>query len=117
LIQPPPGSKPGDRVYFEGPEYESRLFRFWNSFCHLLIPVVDAQPLSQLNPKKKIFESIQPGKTTIGSISPITPSFVGFTTLETREAAWVNPVTRSAHRIRTKDGVCLAPTFVGASLS
>lgn len=83
LIQPPPGSKPGDRVYFEGPDYEN------------------AQPLSQLNPKKKIFETIQPG----------------FTTLETREAAWVNPVTKSVHRIRTKDGVCLAPTFVGASLS
>ncbi|KAG6330249.1 hypothetical protein ID866_8838 [Astraeus odoratus] len=69
LIQPPPGAKPGDRVYFEGPQYEN------------------AQPLSQLNPKKKIFETIQPG----------------FTTLETREAAWVNPVTKSVHRIRTKD--------------
>jgi hypothetical protein len=22
IIQPPPNSKPGDRVYFEGPEYE-----------------------------------------------------------------------------------------------
>ncbi|KAI6114042.1 hypothetical protein F5141DRAFT_1187707 [Pisolithus sp. B1] len=83
LIQPPPGAKPGDRVYFEGPEYEN------------------AQPLSQLNPKKKIFETIQPG----------------FTTLETKEAAWINPDTKSVHRIRTKDGVCVAPTFVGASLS
>ncbi|KIK27365.1 hypothetical protein PISMIDRAFT_93129, partial [Pisolithus microcarpus 441] len=83
LIQPPPGAKPGDRVYFEGPEYEN------------------AQPLPQLNPKKKIFETIQPG----------------FTTLETKEAAWINPVTKSVHRIRTKDGVCVAPTFVGASLS
>lgn len=26
LIQPPPGSKPGERVYFEGPEYESANF-------------------------------------------------------------------------------------------
>lgn len=25
LIQPPPGSKPGDRVYFEGEKYESAL--------------------------------------------------------------------------------------------
>ncbi|KAH7885383.1 hypothetical protein F5I97DRAFT_2033029 [Phlebopus sp. FC_14] len=83
LIQPPPGSKPGERVYFEGPEYEN------------------AQPLSQMNPKKKIFETIQPG----------------FTTLDTKEAAWVNPVTKSVHRIRTKDGVCIAPTFIGASLS
>ncbi|KAF8133668.1 hypothetical protein EV363DRAFT_1430225 [Boletus edulis] len=83
LIQPPPDSKPGERVYFEGPEYEN------------------AQPVSQLNPKKKIFETIQPG----------------FTTLDTREAAWVNPGTKSVHRIRTKDGICVAPTFIGASLS
>ncbi|KAI8978695.1 hypothetical protein BD414DRAFT_579842 [Trametes punicea] len=81
LVQPPPGSKPGERVYFEGFE--------------------DGQPLSQLNPKKKVFETIQPG----------------FTTLETREAAWINPATGSVHKIRTKDGVCVAPTFVGASLS
>lgn len=25
MIQPPPGSKPGERVYFEGPDYESML--------------------------------------------------------------------------------------------
>ncbi|THV05314.1 nucleic acid-binding protein [Dendrothele bispora CBS 962.96] len=83
LIQPPANSKPGDRVYFEGAEFEN------------------ATPLSQLNPKKKIFETIQPG----------------FTTLESLEAAWVNPVTKSVHKIRTKEGVCLAPTLVGASLS
>ncbi|KAI0354934.1 nucleic acid-binding protein [Trametes cingulata] len=81
LVQPPEGSKPGERVYFEGFE--------------------DGQPLSQLNPKKKIFETIQPG----------------FTTLDTREAAWVDPATKTVHRIRTKDGVCVAPRFVGASLS
>ncbi|RXW23388.1 hypothetical protein EST38_g2450 [Candolleomyces aberdarensis] len=83
LIQPPEGSKPGERVYFEGEEYES------------------ATPLSQLNPKKKIFEAIQPG----------------FITLDTKEAAWINPATKSVHKIRTKDGVCVAPTLVGASLS
>ncbi|KAJ7780643.1 hypothetical protein DFH07DRAFT_729399 [Mycena maculata] len=81
LIQPPANSKPGDRVYFEGNE--------------------DATPLSQLNPKKKIFETIQPG----------------FITLDSKEAAWVNPTTKSVHRIRTKEGVCVAPTLVGASLS
>jgi aminoacyl tRNA synthase complex-interacting multifunctional protein 1 len=83
LIQPPPGSKPGDRVYFEGAEYEN------------------AEPLAQLNPKKKIFETIQPG----------------FTTLDSKEAAWVNPAGGSVHKIRTKNGVCVAPTLVGASLS
>jgi aminoacyl tRNA synthase complex-interacting multifunctional protein 1 len=83
LIQPPPGSKPGDRVYFEGPAFEA------------------ATPLSQLNPKKKIFETIQPG----------------FTTLDGREAAWVDPASKAVHRIRTERGVCVAPTLVGASLS
>ncbi|KAI0051153.1 nucleic acid-binding protein [Auriscalpium vulgare] len=81
LVQPPPNSKPGDRIYFEGADNKA--------------------PLSQLNPKKKIFETVQPG----------------FTTLESREAAWVNPATKTVHRIRTKAGVCLAPTLVGASLS
>ncbi|GJE97181.1 nucleic acid-binding protein [Phanerochaete sordida] len=83
LIEPPAGSEPGERIYFEGPEFEN------------------AEPLSQLNPKKKIFETIQPG----------------FTTLESHEAAWVNPVTKQAHRIRTAKGVCYSPNFVGASLS
>ncbi|EJU03255.1 nucleic acid-binding protein [Dacryopinax primogenitus] len=83
FVNPPPGSKPGDRIYFEGDKYET------------------AQPLPQLNPKKKIFETIQPG----------------FTTLDTLEAAWVDPVTGSVHKIRTKEGVCKAATFVGASLS
>ncbi|KAK7689993.1 hypothetical protein QCA50_006635 [Cerrena zonata] len=83
LVQPPTDAKIGDRIYFEGSEFEN------------------ATPLAQLNPKKKIFETVQPG----------------FTTLDTKEAAWVNPATKSVHRIRTAQGVCIAPTFVGASLS
>jgi aminoacyl tRNA synthase complex-interacting multifunctional protein 1 len=82
LVSPPEGSKPGDRVYFEGFE--------------------DVKALEQLPPKKKIFETVQPG----------------FTTLETREAAWIDPSDKNkVHRIRTERGVCKAPTFVGASLS
>ena len=60
LIQPPADSKPGDRVYFEGEEFESQSF-----FACLERPVqttlLDAVPLPQLNPKKKIFETVQPG--------------------------------------------------------
>ena len=67
----------------------------------MLTEYTDAQPLSQLNPKKKVFETIQPN----------------FTTLESHEAAWINPVTKSVHRIRTVKGVCVSPSFVGASLS
>ncbi|CAE6485088.1 unnamed protein product [Rhizoctonia solani] len=83
IVNPPEGSKPGDRVYFEGERFAG------------------AQPLSQLNPKKKIFETVQPG----------------FTTLESRECAWVDPVTKSVYRIVSERGVCAAPSFVGASLS
>jgi len=83
IIDPPEGSKPGDRVFFEGEKYEN------------------VEPLPQLNPKKKVFEAIQPG----------------FITLETREAAWVDPTTKLVHRIMTKLGPCTAPTYVGATLS
>lgn len=81
-----------------------------------------AQPVSQMNPKKKIFETIQPGMDH-GDTFCLDTFFIsisaspGFTTLDTKEAAWVNPVTKSVHKIRTKDGICVAPTFVGASLS
>ena len=44
LVEPPKGSKPGDRVFIEG--YE------------------DGKPESILPPKKKIFETIQPGYLT-----------------------------------------------------
>ncbi|KAG8714071.1 G4 quadruplex nucleic acid binding protein [Ceratobasidium sp. 395] len=47
IVNPPEGAKPGDRVYFEGERFAGH------------------QPLSQLNPKKKIFETIQPGETRI----------------------------------------------------
>lgn len=83
IVNPPEGSKPGDRVFFEGERFAG------------------AQPLSQLNPKKKIFETIQPG----------------FTTLESRECAWVDPATGTTHKIVSERGACSAPSFVGASLS
>lgn len=83
LVAPPEGSKPGDRVFFEGFE--------------------EVKALEQLPPKKKIFETIQPG----------------FTTLESREAAWVDKSsgTDKVHKIVTEKGPCKAPNFVGASLS
>lgn len=43
LVSPPEGSKAGEKVYFEG----------W-----------DATPEGQLNPKKKVWETMQPGFTT-----------------------------------------------------
>lgn len=44
FVQPPCGSKPGDKVFFEG--------------------FSDENPLNQLNPKKKIWEQLQPHFTT-----------------------------------------------------
>ncbi|GAA5907266.1 hypothetical protein JCM8208_006735 [Rhodotorula glutinis] len=82
FVDPPVGSQPGDRVYFEGMQ--------------------DRTALELLNPKKKIFETVQPG----------------FTTLANREAAWVADGGKGeTHRIVTDKGVCCAPTYVGASLS
>ncbi|WWC98204.1 methionine-tRNA ligase, beta subunit [Kwoniella sp. B9012] len=83
FVYPPEGSQPGERIYFEGEQYEN------------------AKPETQLNPKKKVFETIQPG----------------FTTLDTREAAWIDPETKTVHKIRTKDGVLTSKTLIGASLS
>lgn len=54
-----------------------------------------------MNPKKKIFETVQPGFTTLASL----------------EAAWVDKETGEVAKIRTKDGYCTVKTFVGASLS
>ncbi|KFH45272.1 GU4 nucleic-binding protein-like protein [Hapsidospora chrysogenum ATCC 11550] len=47
LVAPPEGSKAGERVFFQG----------W-----------DGKPEGQLNPKKKIWETIQPGFTTTNSL-------------------------------------------------
>ncbi|TIB88014.1 nucleic acid-binding protein [Wallemia mellicola] len=65
FVNPPEGSAPGDRIFFEG--YE------------------DTKPEEQLNPKKKVFETIQPG----------------FRTLDTLEACWINPETSKPHLIKT----------------
>lgn len=64
----------------------------------------DGVALEQMNPKKKVFETIQPG----------------FTTLASKEAAWVDkssPDSPKTHVIRTTLGPCTVANFVGASLS
>ncbi|SCV73269.1 BQ2448_7195 [Microbotryum intermedium] len=81
FLSPPEGSVPGDRVYFEGFE--------------------DQQALDILNPKKKIFETVQPG----------------FTTLHDRVGAWVDKESGKAYKIVTKRGECRTKSLVGASLS
>jgi aminoacyl tRNA synthase complex-interacting multifunctional protein 1 len=48
LVAPPEGAKAGERVFFEG----------WG----------DSKPEGQLNPKKKIWETFQPGFTTTDAL-------------------------------------------------
>ena len=44
-------------------------------------------------------------------------TYLSFTILESREAAWIDPVIKSVHKIRSTKGVRQAPTPVGVSLS
>jgi len=86
-ILPPEGSSVGDRVYIEGFE--------------------GMEPLDVLNPKKKIFETIQPN----------------YTTTDQRVAAWIGPLPgqpdgeKVPRVMRTEKGPCVAPTFANGSLS
>lgn len=87
-VHPPEGSAVGDRVYVEGFE--------------------GLEPETQLNPKKKIFETIQPN----------------YTTTEGFECAWVGAGPqdqesgeKTKRLIRTAKGVVTAPGFAGAQLS
>lgn len=93
LVNPPKDAKAGERVYFEG----------W-----------EGDPEGQLNPKKKVWETLQPGFTTTGGLE------VGFDasvveglkkgdtaeTIEQQEAAIA--------KLRTKGGVCTVTTLKGA---
>ncbi|KAK9709169.1 G4 quadruplex nucleic acid binding protein [Basidiobolus ranarum] len=79
LVTPPAGSKPGDRVYFE--DYQ------------------DGKPLAQLNPKKKIFETIQPGLKTN----------------EDKIALWTDDENKP-HLMRTEAGVCTVNSIINASI-
>ncbi|CAG8592931.1 10285_t:CDS:2 [Rhizophagus irregularis] len=80
LVDPPPGSKPGDRAYFEG--YE------------------EGTPEPVLNPKKKIWETLQPGLITTNK----------------KEASWVNNEDKSVHLLRTEKGICTVPTVINATI-
>ena len=86
-VCPPADSQVGDRIYVEG--YEGM------------------EPLEQLNPKKKIFEAIQPN----------------YLTTDDRLCAWNGPLPnapegdKAPRVLRTARGPCYAQTFSGATLS
>ena len=86
LVDPPAGANAGERVYFEG----------W-----------EGEPEAVLNPKKKVWETIQPGFTTTGDLE------VGF------DAGGVEGLKRSdatngVAKLRTRGGVCVVRSLKGA---
>ncbi|OLY85251.1 tRNA-aminoacylation cofactor arc1 [Smittium mucronatum] len=80
LIEPPADSKPGDVARFEG--YEKN------------------EPEALLNPKKKIWEAIQPG----------------FITSDSFEAGWTDPNDKSFHRLNVNGLPCKCKSIVGGSM-
>ncbi|KAI4952289.1 hypothetical protein J4E91_003751 [Alternaria rosae] len=87
LVDPPKESKAGDRVYFEG----------W-----------EGEPEPVLNPKKKVWEMIQPGFTTTDGLE------VGFDVGVVPQLSGEGADKKTGvAKLRTKDGLCSIPTLKG----
>ncbi|KAF2829269.1 nucleic acid-binding protein [Ophiobolus disseminans] len=88
LVNPPEGAKAGERIYFEG----------W-----------EGEPEAVLNPKKKIWETIQPGFTTTDGLE------VGFDVGVVPQLAGEGADQKSGvAKLRTKEGLCSIATLKGA---
>ena len=88
LVDPPAESKAGDRVFFEG----------W-----------EGEPDGVLNPKKKVWETIQPGFTTTDALE------VGFDVAEVPLLSGEGPEKKTGvAKLRTKDGLCSVPSLKDA---
>ncbi|KAL5115665.1 G4 quadruplex nucleic acid binding protein [Pleosporales sp. CAS-2024a] len=88
LVDPPAGAQAGDRIYFEG----------W-----------EGEPEAVLNPKKKVWETIQPGFTTTEGLE------VGFDVAAVPQLAGEGEHKKSGvAKLRTKEGLCSIPTLKGA---
>jgi len=88
LVDPPAESKAGDRVFFEG----------W-----------EGEPDGVLNPKKKVWETIQPGFTTTDGLE------VGFDVAEVPLLSGEGPEKKTGvAKLRTKDGLCSVPSLKDA---
>ncbi|KAI9830623.1 MAG: hypothetical protein M1819_005433 [Sarea resinae] len=91
LVTPPAGAKAGERIYFEG----------WAG-----------QPEAVLNPKKKIWETLQPGFTTtpdlgVGFDAAAVPQLAGTGETEPKKADVGKLVTESG-------GLCTVKSLTGA---
>jgi aminoacyl tRNA synthase complex-interacting multifunctional protein 1 len=88
LVNPPEGAKAGDRIYFEG----------W-----------EGEPEGVLNPKKKVWEMIQPGFTTTDGLE------VGFDVGAVPQLSGEGAEKKTGvAKLRTKEGLCSIPTLKGA---
>jgi aminoacyl tRNA synthase complex-interacting multifunctional protein 1 len=87
LVNPPADAKAGERIYFEG----------W-----------EGEPEAVLNPKKKIWESMQPGFTTTDDLE------VGFDVAAVEQLAASGKT--SVGKLRTKEGLCTVKTLKGATV-
>ncbi len=91
LVNPPKDVVAGERVYFEG----------W-----------EGEPEGVLNPKKKIWETLQPGFGTTEELQ------VGFDAklVDALQKDWAGIAAdgKNVARLRTKGGFCLVPSLKGA---
>jgi aminoacyl tRNA synthase complex-interacting multifunctional protein 1 len=84
LVNPPEGAKAGDRIYFEG----------W-----------EGEPEAVLNPKKKVWETIQPGFTTTDGLE------VGFDVGAVPQLSGEGTEKKTGvAKLRTKEGLCSIAT-------
>ena len=90
LVIPPPEAKAGDRVFFEG----------W-----------EGEPEAVLNPKKKIWETIQPGFTTTDALE------VGFNVEVVPQLAGEGENKKTGvAKLKTSVGLCHVSTLKGAAV-
>ncbi|WPK24561.1 hypothetical protein PUMCH_001840 [Australozyma saopauloensis] len=79
FVNPPAGSKPGDKIFFEG---------------------FNSEPEKQLNPKKKVWETVQPG----------------FSTTENFEVTYTEEGKAPAKLVNAKGELCKNSTIVKADV-
>ncbi|KAK6499815.1 G4 quadruplex nucleic acid binding protein [Arthrobotrys musiformis] len=89
LVAPPAGAKAGEKVFFEG---------------------YDGTPEAVLNPKKKIWEAVQPGFTTTEGLE------VGFDVAATAGAVAPAGGEGVKKLVAASGGVCTVKTLVGATV-
>jgi aminoacyl tRNA synthase complex-interacting multifunctional protein 1 len=88
LVNPPEGAEAGERVYFEG----------W-----------EGEPEGVLNPKKKIWETFQPGFTTTDDLE------VGFEVAAVPQLA-EKSTAAALGKLKTKQGICTVKSLKGATV-